>query len=95
LGKKTLKDEINVNLDKPENYFEIFPNPSNSIITLRSNSSNGVVNIFNELGVIVYTTYIQGEDLMIDLSEFSKSIYYIELKDENKEISIKRKLVLY
>ena len=96
MEKNGSKGKLPISLEESENHFEIFPNPANSNITIRTNSSSkGVVKIINEIGVNVYTTILQGNNFKIDLSDLPKSIYFIEFKDENTGKSYKRKLVLY
>ena len=60
-----------------ENYFTIYPNPANDLITINGNYFNSV-EIYSVLGTIVY----KGDSRVIDVSKFSKGLYLIYVTDQ-------------
>ncbi len=60
--------------------FEIYPNPSNSYITIESNfSSNIQYKIFSQLGKLVKSGIINSSTHHINLSDLSANVYYITI----------------
>lgn len=65
--------------------FEIFPNPSNNSIQIRGASyQNATKEIFNALGQKIVSTSKNN----IDVSKFSKGIYFIKIKNSVKKLVI-------
>jgi len=88
--------QIPCNLSQP---FELFPIPSNGIITIKLNESltagRKAVEIVNNLGQTVYNKRLQnGNATLIDLSNEPKGIYFILLKSEDGVYLGKRKFIL-
>ena len=59
----------------------IYPNPSNSNITIKSGSELGTVFIYNSLGDIVLQTTSKNMQEQIDISKLSPSIYTIQAQN--------------
>lgn len=62
--------------------FEVFPNPANSIITIRSiegNVSSAV--ICNSLGQVLMNIPLKGKETEVDLSAFESGSYYVIISD--------------
>ena len=53
---------------------QFFPNPTNSVITVKTNKSTQL-SLQNYLGEVVFQTFIQNQS-SIDLSQLSKGIYF-------------------
>jgi hypothetical protein len=78
-------DEFNPNAYK----VNIYPNPAKDNITIKSNSNiKQNLEIYNMVGQSVYTSYIY-HDLIIDISNFPKGVYFIKIN--TKEETITRK----
>lgn len=79
---------------KIENFFILFPNPSNGQIVLRFNELNFgktiTVNVFNMLGQLVYhsnpTVYYQYD---LNLAELNRGVYFIEVNKDSQRQSQK------
>ena len=71
----------------------IFPNPSNGIITILFNSENEKqIQIYSSCGNLVFKISFSRAFESIDLSAFSKGIYFIRINYKNKILN--RKLIL-
>jgi len=65
--------------------FNVYPNPTNGVfaIELDDNAKYDIA-VNNVLGQTVYSTTTNGMNTSIDLSNFDKGVYTVELKDENE-----------
>ncbi len=59
----------------------IYPNPSNGIVTVES-ANNGVLNVYNTTGQLVYNKNISGKT-NVDVSNIEKGAYLFVITDEN------------
>ena len=57
----------------------IYPNPFSIKITIASNDAKQIVQIFNVLGEIIFTSQIENEKLQIDLTQHSSGIYFVRM----------------
>ncbi|WP_298115602.1 S8/S53 family peptidase [Flavobacterium sp.] len=76
--------ELSTYADKSE--FMIYPNPCRDKITLVTNefiSIKASIKITNSLGQTIYNK-ILNKDKVVDISNLSEGIYYLELTDDNK-----------
>jgi hypothetical protein len=60
---------------------QIYPNPGNGVftVTLKGNVNNADIEIVNSLGQIIYTDLLNSNKQTIDISAFSKGIYFMKL----------------
>ncbi len=91
----TLPTGIN-QLINAEEEVEIFPNPSNGIFSIHSLSTsneNQFIEVYNVLGEKIFSTTANKQlPNSIDISPYSKGIYYVKLYKGEKSIS--RKIVV-
>jgi hypothetical protein len=67
--------------------FEVFPNPTNGIITVQSAFAiQDVAEMYNSLGQLLYVAEMKDGKLQIDLSREAKGIYFLKLGTEIKRI---------
>jgi hypothetical protein len=61
-----------------------YPNPTSDLITLKLQDSdlNKHINIINSVGKVVLTLTITSSELTIDVSLFSKGVYFVALESE-------------
>lgn len=64
----------------------IFPNPSTSFFTFSGLQNECVIQIYDVLGKIIYTTKTSEEKTIIDLSRHNKGIYFYRVTGENNFI---------
>jgi hypothetical protein len=73
-----------INEHKENFSFDIFPNPSSGNFTVQAPfqllEATGIT-IFNFLGEIIYEQKITAEKTVIDLSTYSKGIYFVQVND--------------
>ena len=70
--------------DMKQMNFTIFPNPTNGIVTIKLDDvAKYNITVNNVLGQTVFSTTTYGMNTSIDLSNFDKGVYTVELKDEN------------
>lgn len=68
------------------NNINIFPNPFINQITVNSNNANQLIQIYNSLGSIVYSSVMDKDNIIIDLSNQSNGFYYIKIGSVTKKI---------
>ncbi len=64
--------------------FNIYPNPSNRDLTIKTNET-GLVQIHNFLGEVIYSEVKNEKKLVINTSKFSKGIYILSLDNNYLE----------
>lgn len=87
----TLIDQSTVGINEldKENSFEIYPNPSNSILNIKSNIQqlqNATLEIKNTLGQVVYFDVYAPQ---INISDLPSGIYFITLNNKETKRTIK------
>ncbi|MEO9503687.1 DUF7619 domain-containing protein [Nonlabens ulvanivorans] len=77
--------------DANSNSVSLFPNPSYGKVTINSSSYIQAIQIFDHLGRIVKSLSVKQENLEmnIDISELNTGLYFIKVKNESGEQSIK------
>ena len=73
--------------------FNLFPNPSNDLLYL----NNGIQDIqqlkmYNNLGVLVYSNDNKQQQYKIDVSSFSKGLYYVNIN--SSDAIIRKKIII-
>lgn len=71
---------------------EIYPNPSNGAFNVKLGDMNSIVTVYNITGQIVYQISDVSNDIEIDLGNTNPSLYFINIK--NSEIDITEKIVI-
>jgi len=94
---KTVINITDVGINKislTENYFNLYPNPASSIVTLKNDGcENCSLAIFNSEGKQIYFKSNVNDNLKIDVSGFKRGLYLVKLIDkENRSVS--KKLVI-
>lgn len=84
-GKTVNSKIISTNYSNENPY--VFPNPSDGIFTLSSNSESLNYEIVNSIGKVVYVDNHKN----VDISFLPEGIYYLKLLDENQVIKILKK----
>ena len=85
---------LNVGEYPDEVNMSVYPNPSTGLFHVRSQRSKIVtVKVFNLLGEEIINNRINAQQTTIDLTGYTKGIYFVWLEDENKNTS-KKKIVV-
>ncbi|MEW6468172.1 MAG: M43 family zinc metalloprotease [Bacteroidota bacterium] len=76
---------VSVNDIDNKNRFDLFPNPTSGMLTIKPlDQANGVnVKIYNTIGEVIYELKVANPgDIQIDLSAFGNGVYYVELSND-------------
>ncbi|HNW71229.1 MAG TPA: T9SS type A sorting domain-containing protein [Bacteroidales bacterium] len=73
---------------KPDVHFNIYPNPANDLITIETNLCSEI-EIFDIQGQLIKSMKTNGDKTNIDISGFSRGMYFVKLKSE-KKIEVKK-----
>jgi hypothetical protein len=85
----------NINLNKTLGGVEVYPNPASSVLNVKCSVFNGSVTkleIVNCLGQIVLTEQISSQITQLEISQFPKGIYFMQIF-EGKRIIESKKIV--
>jgi len=63
-------------VDNSEFSFSVYPNPASDIINIRVEANTNII-IYNQLGAEVYRSKLLAGKTSIDISNFSKGVYFI------------------
>jgi hypothetical protein len=63
---------------------QVFPNPTTGLINVISDRVIGEVNIYNSMGIQVQQFQADQKEMIVDLSNLSKGVYFLKMKIENK-----------
>ena len=76
--------------DEKEDEIIIYPNPAKTSLTMTIKSEEDIkkINIFNQVGRLVLQ--VNSEYSMIDISQFPKGIYVVEVEVKDKKLYKKR-----
>jgi len=70
-----------------DNYIDIYPNPANDKLTVAfSKQEMQRLEIFNSIGVLVFSDNIDGLETEIDISNLSRGIYFVRFNSVTKKI---------
>ena len=74
------------------NDVSIYPNPSNSIVTLQTTLLSGTISVCNTNGQQVYYTNFNEPSTRIDIRDFTSGIYFVKITSDNA--SFTKKLIV-
>lgn len=91
---------VSIEEQKEAPSMQIYPNPTNSIVTVNIENKESVngykIEINNLLGQTVYTNSINSTNNSIDLSGLgNKGVYFVKVLDENNNVVDVQKVVYY
>ena len=77
------------NLISEDESFEIYPNPTNDVFTIRSNAKIGsLVVIYNTMGQIVYQSAVSSNKQVINSSNWVPGVYIVELGARKQRVVV-------
>jgi hypothetical protein len=66
----------------------IYPNPSTGLFTVNfTSTTKGIIEVYNVIGEVVYTSQVMGTTATIDLSSLNAGIYSVKVSAENTNIT--------
>ena len=76
-----------LNINDPINAIKIYPNPANSILKIVTNSSSFEhLKITSLTGQVIYEIGYFKNQTQIDVSTFSKGMYFVQLENSNEKV---------
>ena len=70
-------------IDELTNSFSIYPNPSNSLITIQAANTIKTVNIYNMIGNLVMVKNLSNNQSTLNIENLTNGVYFMELKLSN------------
>ncbi len=83
LGEKVCYPDATTNIENKENKMLVLPNPSSQILYIK-NLNKEKKELYNSIGQMIYSTILNE----IDISNYSKGIYYLRCGIQTKKIII-------
>src|SRR5690606_21013073 len=89
-GTSTFSDSVHVGVNGIEDIssfdFSIYPNPSNGIVTIKTNlnMTNTLVQIMDATGRIVHATSLNGSETFLNLESLESGTYFIRLTHDGR-----------
>jgi hypothetical protein len=82
-------------LSNQEASFELYPNPSNTEISIKACGKSKIesIKLVSTLGEEIFSNKIDSNQTNLNVSNFSKGIYFLQILDENNKIATKRILI--
>lgn len=89
--------EPSVNIETINNTSQtivVYPNPVSDMLFIRKQESKNIrINIFNSLGKQIYNSELNINYQVINMTRFTKGIYFIEINDENGKFLLSKKVL--
>ena len=81
--------------ESKENFLiDIFPNPTTNVVHIVNNSNSSInLTIYSSLGMRVFKDYIKEGDTDIDISNYSKGVYFLQI--EQKGGIVQKRIIRY
>jgi len=84
------------NLSKPNNTIELFPNPANDELTIKTTSTMPYnITIFDVLGQVVYSLYTTRQEETINVSNMPAGVYNVSITDDEGSRANNKVVVLH
>ncbi len=95
IGSDTITQYVSactgINLNQINSYgISLYPNPTSGELILKSSQENLSVEIYNVIAEMILTQKITEAETKLDLKEFAKGIYFVEISEAGKLIYIQK-----
>ena len=70
--------------------FEMYPNPSNGIVTINSSNAISKITVINVLGEVVKSITADSKQVIVDLTDLKSNVYFLQITDAKNQTSIKK-----
>ena len=67
----------------------VFPNPAQDQVTVKSNTFINSIQVFNNMGQLVFATNVNGEETTIHTSNFNAGVYFMKVNTSEGSQSVK------
>ena len=74
--------------------FNLSPNPTNGLMTVRSDNTIASIEVYNVLGARVISQNVNSNNTALDLSALSSGAYLVRLTDSNANSQVKKVIKL-
>ncbi len=74
-------------VENATNLFNLYPNPTNGLLNIKSTTSIAEITVYNNLGQLLFTSE---EKNQMDISTLCEGIYFIKINDENGQTETKK-----
>jgi PKD repeat protein len=81
--------QVGVSTVTLNNDLMLYPNPSNSTVVIEGTAALGHLSVFNSVGAEIYSGMIQDNKHMIDVSQMSNGIYFVQLRNNGATLTRK------
>ncbi len=79
---------VGINEENSFQNINIYPNPTQAFFTIKLNQiDNGLVNVYNVLGELVFTNQLVSTETSIDLRNSEKGIYFVQISNGGETIT--------
>ncbi len=75
-----------------ENAYNVYPNPTTSMITVEGENIN-VISIYNAAGQLVNIVRVNGDNATVDMSSYGTGVYFLNIVDGANNTSVQRVVV--
>ena len=84
------------NNTKITNDIDIYPNPSNGLVNVRTSSEikDGIIEVYNSIGQLLSSERVNGNYKEMDLSELNSGMYVLRILDKAENQMISKKLLM-
>jgi hypothetical protein len=86
----TVVNNVGINEVSQSNLFTVYPNPTNSTLTINTKAIYSSIQIVNTLGQLVFT---KEKSTLLNVSSLPSGIYFIQLVDNKGSVIVKEKFV--
>ncbi len=85
----TIKGTTSIS-EKTKGIVEVYPNPTNALVNIRSNNIITKVTVINILGEVVKTEALNGHELSVDMSDLKPNVYFLQITDSENHTSTQK-----
>ncbi len=81
---------VGIKENNSDNSIYIFPNPTNALVNIKSNTEIKRVELLNVTGQIILSENTKGTSHQLNLEAFAKGIYFVKIYNENGSATLKK-----
>lgn len=70
--------------------YEVYPNPNNGIVNIKSSNVISKIVVMNVLGEIVKSINSESKQVIVDLTDLKSNVYFLQITDSNNQTIIQK-----